>query len=46
MALADLSAEELAAFMTAQKSAYNDLKARGLPDGAKVVGQGFVADLH
>lgn len=30
MALADLSAEELAAFMTAQKSAYNDLKARGL----------------
>ncbi len=30
MALADLSAQELAAFMTAQTAAYNDLKARGL----------------
>lgn len=30
MALVDLSAEELAAFMTAQKSAYDELKSRGL----------------
>jgi len=40
-----ISAEESLTFALPMELR-RDLKARGLPDGAKVVGQGFVADLH
>ena len=40
-----ISAEESLTFALPMELR-RDLKARGLPDGAKVAGQGFVADLH